>query len=90
MSVSIPLVKRNDCSLLRWYNGVIVDLWDEQLIILIEPNLSTIISSGEEKGNRNIAGQIGVDLQSGRDDAGTSRECENLRGQVRLYCTSNL
>lgn len=35
-SVSIPLVKWNDCPLLRWYNGVIVVLWEEQLIIRIE------------------------------------------------------
>ena len=83
-------MKWNDCPLLRWYNGVVVVLWDEQLIILIEPNLSIILSSGEEKGNRNIADQIGGDFQSGRDGAGTTRECENLGEQVRLYCTPNL
>ncbi len=71
-------MKRSDCPLLRWYNGVVVVLWEEQLIILIEANLIRRRRSWQKKGDRDIAGQIGGDAQSGRNDAFAGRESKGL------------
>lgn len=54
------------CSSLWWHNGVIVVLWDEKHVVIIETNQGKLRPRREER-DRDIASETGADAHMRRE-----------------------